>query len=90
MKNDKPYPTNPSLTCYQKKKQDRFCSEQNSYVVPQGQWRKSCKNSFINGTTMYAQCVDNYGKISNASIDLATCAPNTIRNVQGRLICIPG
>lgn len=67
-----------------------LCSEKNEYTLPSGLWQTTCRNPFMNKTILNAQCYNGYDKFFNTSIDLSMCVPNTIRNIQGKLICIPG
>ncbi len=53
---------------------------------PGGSWSQSCQNAYIDGTYLYAQCLDRRNRWRNAFIDLSQC-PGTVSNADGRLVC---
>lgn len=57
--------------------------------MPGGDWRSTCRNERIYGSTLYAQCRDRYGYWRETTLDLRDC-DDDVRNQDGRLVCGAG
>ena len=67
-----------------------YCANgQASSVLPPGSWRTSCRNGFIQGGVLHAECQNGSGAWVASSIDLRGCS-GPIGNVRGRLVCMGG
>ncbi len=54
--------------------------------LPPGSWRMSCRNGYITGTMLHAECNDGNGNWRPASFDLRQCA-GQLGNNHGSLYC---
>jgi hypothetical protein len=58
-------------------------------VLPPGSWRTTCRNGYIDGSVLHAECNDGTGSWRQASIDLRNCY-GPIGNNHGTLYCAAG
>jgi hypothetical protein len=57
--------------------------------VPQGSYQASCRNVYMNGSMLSAQCTATNGAWTNSSLQVNRCQPGTdIANINGRLNCL--
>ena len=54
--------------------------------IPKGSYRDSCKNSYVEGSTLYANCKKNNGGWHKTSMNYRSCNKD-IKNDNGKLVC---
>lgn len=60
--------------------------EDGNIDLPRGNWRSSCQNYRVYGSTLYAECRTRYGRYVQSSIDFRKCG-REVSNDDGRLVC---
>jgi hypothetical protein len=58
--------------------------------LPGGSWQKSCRNSYVQGNVLYAQCSNGYGGWNQSSIDFGRYPNAQIANDHGNLVFANG
>src|SRR5262249_5926266 len=58
--------------------------------LPSGSWSQSCRNGYVNGNWMTAQCRQRDGNWTYANLDLRSCQGGPVGNNNGRLFCESG
>lgn len=56
-------------------------------ALPQGSWRGTCRDAYMEGSILYAQCSQRDGDWKRASLDLRRCYGAPVVNANGRLEC---
>lgn len=58
--------------------------------VPSGSYQQSCRNAYMSGPTLHAQCRDSRGNWQNSAVNTNNCRGRDIANDNGRLTCNVG
>ncbi|MFO1056993.1 MAG: CVNH domain-containing protein [Dongiaceae bacterium] len=59
----------------------------NNGRMPGGSWQQTCRNSSVQGGTLYASCQRSNGSWRDSSINYRQCSNNAVANDNGRLVC---
>jgi hypothetical protein len=60
------------------------------YGIPSGGYQNSCRNAYMRGSVLTAQCTAPNGAWVTSSLDTSRCAPGAIANSNGQLTCSGG
>ena len=55
--------------------------------LPRGSWQTSCRNAFLDGRTLYADCRMINGRWTDARLNMSACPWGPVANDNGRLVC---
>jgi len=55
--------------------------------LPGGSWNATCRNPYVQGRFLYAECRTTTGRWQEATLDLRTCPRGPVTNQNGRLVC---
>jgi hypothetical protein len=55
--------------------------------LPRGSWRASCRNAFLDGGTLHAECQSISGRWQDARLNMNACPWGPVANNNGRLVC---
>lgn len=55
--------------------------------LPPGNWRTSCRDAYVQGRVLYAECRNILGLWQQTSLNLKTCPSGPVTNQNGRLAC---
>jgi beta/gamma crystallin/CVNH domain-containing protein len=55
--------------------------------LPPGSWRASCRNAFVDGGTLHAECRAISGRWIDARLNMGACPWGPVANDNGRLVC---
>jgi len=55
--------------------------------LPPGNWRTSCRDAFLDGGTLHAECRSLKGRWQDARLNMSACPWGPVANVDGRLVC---
>jgi hypothetical protein len=55
--------------------------------LPRGSWRASCRDAFLDGGTLHAECRTNSGRWADARLNMSACPWGPVANHNGRLVC---
>lgn len=55
--------------------------------APAGSWQRSCRNAFVTGASLKAECRDSKKKYQASKVDWRKCDAAVAVNAQGKLIC---
>lgn len=55
--------------------------------LPPGSWRASCRNAFLDGGTLHAECQSINGRWQDARLNMNACPWGPVANDNGRLRC---
>jgi hypothetical protein len=55
--------------------------------LPPGSWQASCRNAYIDGRTLYADCRKSNGRWTDARLNVSACPWGPVANDNGRLVC---
>jgi hypothetical protein len=58
--------------------------------MPSGTWRQSCRDGYVDGRRLYAECRRNNGRWQDASLNLQSCPRGPVGNNNGTLYCEGG
>ena len=55
--------------------------------LPPGNWRNSCRDAYVQGRVLYAECRNILGLWQQTSLNLKACPNGPVANQNGRLVC---
>jgi hypothetical protein len=55
--------------------------------LPPGSWRASCRDAFVDGGTLHAECQAMNGRWIDARLNMGACPWGPVANYNGRLVC---
>ena len=59
-------------------------------TLPPGSWRASCRDGYLDGGTLHAECRQINGRWNDARLNMNRCPWGPIANDDGRLVCSGG
>jgi hypothetical protein len=62
-------------------------SNSNNGWMPGGSWQQTCRNSSVQGNTLYASCQKMNGGWRDSSINYRQCSNGAVANDNGNLVC---